>query len=62
MKYVYIVCTGESLIKSCGKLAMLDRLLLRLKAQGNRVLLFSQFTETLDVLQVGTGYLSVTVM
>lgn len=30
---------------------MLDRLLIRLKRQGSRVLLFSQFTETMDVLE-----------
>jgi SWI/SNF-related matrix-associated actin-dependent regulator of chromatin subfamily A member 5 len=40
-----------SLIKSSGKLAMLDRLLLGLKQKGSRVLLFSQYTQTLDVLQ-----------
>ena len=42
---------GESLIASCGKLRMLDRLLIRLKAQGSRCLLFSQYTVTLDVLE-----------
>ena len=42
---------GESLVKASAKLAMLDRLLLRLRAQGSRVLVFSQYTETLDVLQ-----------
>ena len=33
---------GEALVKSCGKLALLDRLLLKLRRQGSRVLLFSQ--------------------
>lgn len=47
---------GESLIRSCGKLMMLDRLLVRLKSQGSRVLLFSQFTETLDVLEEYMAY------
>lgn len=42
---------GEALIKSSGKLAVLDRLLRRLKEQGSRVLLFSQYTETLDILE-----------
>jgi SNF2 family DNA or RNA helicase len=58
--------TGEALVGSSGKLAVLDRLLLRLRAAGSRVLLFSQFTETLDVLQeyvtfrfgpIGTAFL-----
>ena len=48
--------TGEKLIQACGKLAMLDRLLLRLKKEGSRVLLFSQFTETLDVLEEYVNY------
>ena len=43
--------TGEALVQASGKLAMLDRLLIRLKRQGSRVLLFSQYTETLDVLE-----------
>jgi hypothetical protein len=43
--------TGEKLVQASGKLAMLDRLLIRLKRQGSRVLLFSQFTETMDVLE-----------
>lgn len=43
--------SGESLVQASGKLAMLDRLLIRLKKQGSRVLLFSQYTETLDVLE-----------
>ena len=34
--------TGEAFVKSAGKMALLDRLLLRLHGQGSRVLLFSQ--------------------
>lgn len=33
----------EHLVKHSGKLVLLDKLLPRLKAQGHRVLLFSQF-------------------
>ncbi len=43
--------SGDELIASSGKLQLLDRLLLKLKAAGSRVLLFSQFTLTLDVLE-----------
>jgi SWI/SNF-related matrix-associated actin-dependent regulator of chromatin subfamily A member 5 len=42
---------GEKLVNSCGKLALLDRLMLTKKQQGSRVLVFSQFTLTLDVLE-----------
>ncbi|KAK3274685.1 hypothetical protein CYMTET_17141 [Cymbomonas tetramitiformis] len=43
--------TGQALLASSGKLALLDRLLVRLQREGSRVLLFSQWTQTLDVLQ-----------
>lgn len=50
------ILTGESLIKSCGKLRMLDRLLLRLRSQGSRCLVFSQFVETLDIIEEYVKY------
>lgn len=43
---------GEHLVDASAKLATLDRLLRRLRAHGDRVLLFSQSTQMLDVLQV----------
>ncbi|KOO22550.1 swi snf matrix actin dependent regulator of subfamily member 5 [Chrysochromulina tobinii] len=42
---------GPSLIAASGKLAMLDRLLVRCKAAGSRALIFSQYTLSLDVLE-----------
>ena len=39
------------MIDASGKLSLLDRLLLRKREQGSRVLIFSQFTLTLDVLE-----------
>ena len=42
---------ASSLAAASGKLAVLDRLLVRKKAQGSRVLLFSQYTLALDVLE-----------
>jgi len=47
---------GEEIIDECliqvsGKLQMLDRLLPRLKEEGHRVLLFSQMTRMLDILE-----------
>ena len=42
--------TDESLIEASGKVHVLDRLLTKLKDRGHRVVLFSQFTTTLDLL------------
>eukprot|EP00775_Hariotina_reticulata_P009453 gene9453-9619_t len=41
----------QQLIDASGKLAVLDRLLAKLKARGHRVVLFSQFTMMMDVLE-----------
>ena len=41
----------EALIAASGKLGVLDRLLQRLRGSGNRVVIFSQFTMVLDVLE-----------
>lgn len=42
---------GDKLVTSCGKFALLDRLLLAKKKEGSRVLIFSQWTLTLDVIE-----------
>ncbi|KAL1510237.1 hypothetical protein AB1Y20_006563 [Prymnesium parvum] len=42
---------GEHLITNSGKMMVLDKLLLRLKGQGSRVLIFSQMTRVLDILE-----------
>jgi len=42
----------ESLITESGKLHTLDILLNRLKAQGHRVLIYSQMTRMIDLLEV----------
>ena len=41
----------EELVEASGKLAVLDRILAKLKKDGHRVVLFSQFTSMLDILQ-----------
>ncbi|KAJ1179741.1 hypothetical protein NDU88_004975 [Pleurodeles waltl] len=46
----------QSLIKSSGKLILLDKLLTRLHERGNRVLIFSQMVRMLDIL---ADYLSI---
>ncbi|KAL3918383.1 MAG: hypothetical protein SGPRY_006042, partial [Prymnesium sp.] len=43
--------SSETLVAASGKMLVLDRLLCRLKEEGSRVLLFSTFTQTLDVIQ-----------
>jgi superfamily II DNA or RNA helicase len=42
---------GEHLVQACGKLLVLDALLKGLLSSGHRVLVFSQFTHMLDILQ-----------
>lgn len=43
--------TDEHLVQNCGKMQVLDGLLTRLKAAGSRVLLFSQMSRALDILE-----------
>jgi len=43
---------GEHLVTNSGKMVLLDKLLARLKKDGSRVLLFSQMTRVLDILEV----------
>lgn len=41
------------LITDSGKLTVLDGLLTKLKMQGHRVLIYSQMTKMIDLLEVG---------
>lgn len=41
----------EEIVTASGKMMMLDRLLPILKAKNHRVVLFSQYTRTLDIIQ-----------
>lgn len=43
--------TDEHLVYNCGKMVILDKLLKRLKEQGSRVLIFSQMSRLLDILE-----------
>lgn len=43
--------TDEHLVFNCGKLVILDKLLPKLQEQGSRVLIFSQMTRMLDILE-----------
>ncbi|XP_077458748.1 chromodomain-helicase-DNA-binding protein 5 isoform X9 [Stigmatopora argus] len=42
---------GSQLVKSSGKLTLLQKMLKKLKDQGHRVLIFSQMTKMLDLLE-----------
>lgn len=42
---------NEEIITASGKMMMLDRLLPHLQHNGHRVVLFSQYTRTLDIIQ-----------
>ena len=46
----------ESIIRTCGKLAVLDSVLAKLRATGHRVLIFSQMTKVLDILEIYLNY------
>ena len=43
--------TDEHLVQNAGKMVILDRLLKRMKAKGSRVLIFSQMSRVLDILE-----------
>lgn len=45
------MCLPQELIPEAGKLKILDELLPKLKEEGHRVLIFSQFTMVLDILE-----------
>lgn len=49
----------DALVRSCGKLMLLERMLPLLKEDGHRVLIFTQFTSMMDLLEEfmsGKGY------
>jgi SWI/SNF-related matrix-associated actin-dependent regulator of chromatin subfamily A member 5 len=43
--------TEQHIIDNAGKMVVLDKLLKRMKEQGSRVLLFSQMSRVLDILE-----------
>ena len=42
---------GDHLVENCGKLAIVDKLLKKLQERGSRVLIFTQMTRILDILE-----------
>jgi SWI/SNF-related matrix-associated actin-dependent regulator of chromatin subfamily A member 5 len=50
---------GSHLVDNCGKMVLLEKLLAKMKIRGHRVLIFSQMTRMLDILEdflVARGY------
>ena len=47
-----VVPDKETLVTDAGKLYVLDILLSRLKSEGHRVLIYSQMTRMIDILEV----------
>ena len=45
-----------SLLSDCGKLMVLDELLLQMKKENHRVLIYSQMTKMIDILEVLTTH------
>ncbi|KAH9942954.1 P-loop containing nucleoside triphosphate hydrolase protein [Amylocystis lapponica] len=43
--------TDEHIVENCGKMVILDKLLNSMKAKGSRVLIFSQMSRMLDILE-----------
>eukprot|EP00250_Pteridium_aquilinum_P026525 c33139_g1_i1 orf=270-2639(+) len=42
---------ADKLVEQCGKLKLLDRLLVHLRERGHKVLIFSQMTKVMDILE-----------
>lgn len=47
----YEMINLQHLVDNCGKMVVLDKLLFKLQEQGSRVLIFSQMTRQLDILE-----------
>lgn len=43
--------TDEHLVNNCGKMVILDKLLPKMQEEGSRILIFSQMTRMLDILE-----------
>nr|XP_010918746.1 ATP-dependent helicase BRM [Elaeis guineensis] len=51
LNYPYFSYSKDFIVRSCGKLWILDRILIKLQKAGHRVLLFSTMTKLLDILE-----------
>ncbi len=51
MNWCVYVYACRQLLEVSGKLLLLDKMMVKLKADGHRVLIYSQFTRMLDILE-----------
>jgi superfamily II DNA/RNA helicase len=51
LSYPFLNCGKDFMVRSCGKLWNLDRILIKLHKAGHRVLLFSTMTKLLDIIE-----------
>ena len=51
-----VIVSPQRLVRGSGKLLLLDKLLIRLKEKGHRVLIFSQMVRMLDLLAEYLSY------
>lgn len=55
--FAILRCTDtELLVTDCGKMMVLDKLLANLKAEDHRVLIYSQMTRMIDLLEEYVSY------
>ena len=56
MRYVSPFLDKENMIHDSGKMSVLDKLLANLKCEGHRVLVYSQMTRMIDILEEFMAY------
>ena len=49
--FTFLFLFDRQLLESSGKLRLLDKMMVKLKEQGHRVLIYSQFQHMLDLLE-----------
>ena len=54
----FVISAKEKMVTDAGKLNVLDTLLQRLKDEGHRVLIYSQMTKMIDLLEVRYGVMT----
>jgi SNF2 family DNA or RNA helicase len=52
----FLLLYDRQLVESSGKLQLLDKMMVKLKEQGHRVLIYSQFQHMLDLLEDYCSY------
>ena len=54
--YVFFPLDRSTLVSDSGKLTVLDQLLTRLKQNDHRVLIYSQMTKMIDIIEVSESF------